>query len=85
MIVPDSFKHNVLQQLHNQSGHLGFHKTLEKLKERYYWPGYENDVGLWIQECTQCQLVGIQVHLLTATDLAVHVDPQPVIMITLAC
>ena len=54
VVVLDALKHTVLQQLHNHSGHLGSQKTLEKLKKRYYWPGYEKDVGIWIQECIQC-------------------------------
>ena len=28
---------------------------MEKLKERFYWPGYENDVTKWISECQACQ------------------------------
>jgi len=55
IVVPHSFQHSILQQLHNQSGHLGVHKTLEKVKERYYWPGYESDISTWIRECQQCQ------------------------------
>ena len=41
--IPDTLKSTVLQQLHNQSGHLGSRKTLQKIQERYYWPGYESD------------------------------------------
>ena len=55
VVIPDILKQTVLQQLHNQSGHLGLQKTLGKLKERYYWPGYEADVATWINECKQCQ------------------------------
>ena len=55
VVIPDTMKSIVLQQLHNQSGHLGFHKTLEKVKERFYWPGYEGDTATWTQECQECQ------------------------------
>ena len=55
IVIPDSLKSTVLTQLHNQSGHLGVQKTLGKLKERYYWPGYEADVSTWIREYRQCQ------------------------------
>jgi len=51
VIIPYSLKRVVLQQLHDLSGHLGMHKTLEKVKERFYWPDYENDIATWIQEC----------------------------------
>ena len=55
LVIPGSLKHIVLNQLHNQSGHLGVQKTLGKVKEHYYWPGYEADVTAWIQGCRQCQ------------------------------
>ena len=45
----------VLQQLHDHSGHLGVAKTLGKLKERFYWPGYERDVEEWLLQCQPCQ------------------------------
>ena len=55
LVIPDTLKKSVLQQLHNQSGHLGVHKTLVKIKERFYWPGYETDVTNWVHECSECQ------------------------------
>ena len=45
----------VLQQLHNQGGHLGIFKTTENIKARFYWPGYEQDIQTWISSCQQCQ------------------------------
>ena len=55
IVIPNTLIHSVLQQLHNQGGHLGVQKTLGKVKERYYWPGYESDVTSWIRECRHCQ------------------------------
>ena len=45
----------VLQQLHNQGGHLGVFKTTENIKAQFYWPGYEQDIQTWISSCQQCQ------------------------------
>ena len=28
---------------------------MERVKQRYYWPGYEADIQKWIAECTFCQ------------------------------
>ena len=39
----------------HESGHLGVQRTTEKVKERFYWPGYEMDIQNWVQECQQCQ------------------------------
>ena len=55
IILPNSLHKTVLEQLHNQSGHMGIHKTMENIKQRYYWPGYVSDVEKWIRECPQCQ------------------------------
>ena len=55
LIIPDSMKDTMLQQLHDQAGHLGISKTTEKVKARFYWPGYEQDIQNWISSCQQCQ------------------------------
>lgn len=55
LVVPESHVKIILEQLHNESGHLGVQRTTEKVKERFYWPGYEMDIQNWVQECQQCQ------------------------------
>ena len=30
-------------------------ETLQKIQERYYWPGYESDTTVWVRECRECQ------------------------------
>ena len=55
LVVPNTMKDVVLNQLHDQAGHLGVHKTTEKVKERFYWPGYEQDIENWVHACQPCQ------------------------------
>ena len=55
LVVPMSLRKDVCSQLHNYSGHLGIHKTIEKIKQRFYWPGYEHDIRAWVQQCPECQ------------------------------
>ena len=45
-VIPKALREEVLSDLHEGSlgGHLGVDKTLSRLKERFYWPGYHNDV-----------------------------------------
>src|SRR6266498_4144605 len=38
------------------AGHLGYKKVLQKLLERYYWPGMAKDVNQYIAACYQCQM-----------------------------
>ena len=55
LVVPAGLRETILTYLHNQSGHLGIRKTMEKVKARYYWPGYELDIEKWVRECVECQ------------------------------
>ena len=55
LVVPKGHVKIILEKLHNESGHLGVQRTTEKVKERFYWPGYEMDIQNWVQECQQCQ------------------------------
>ena len=54
-VLPEALKHTVLEHVHDKAGHLGINKTMEKVKERFYWPGYEEDIRSWVRECKQCQ------------------------------
>ena len=53
--IPLNLKESVLKQLHDYAGHMGVRKTTTKVKERFYWPGYEQDIETYIRECEQCQ------------------------------
>ena len=30
-------------------------KTIEKVKERFYWTGYEDDIRSWVRDYRKCQ------------------------------
>ena len=55
LVVPVVLKKDILNSLHEGpfGGHLGKDKTLEKLKERFYWPGQYNDVRDWCRTCSE--------------------------------
>ena len=55
MVVPHSLQRTVLEQIHEKGRHLGVHKTLAKLRERFYWPGHSAQVEKWVKECELCQ------------------------------
>lgn len=42
--------------LHNNrtSGHLGREKTMQSIKNKFYWPDMSGDIGHWCQSCQQC-------------------------------
>ena len=55
LVVPVALRQMVLAELHDKSGHLGIHKTLEKIKECFFWQGCEQDVRNIVQQCERCQ------------------------------
>ena len=55
-VVPSLMRQEILTHLHNHrtSGHLGISKTLGKIKQRFYWPGFKKDIIRWCQKCKVC-------------------------------
>ena len=62
VVVPTSLRDEILQHLHNQSGHFGVKRTTLNVKTRFYWPGYEHDVVQWVRNCQECQKRPYLVH-----------------------
>ena len=56
-IVPPSLVNEVITSLHISvtAGYLGAYKTLEKYRQRYYWPGFKTDVRHHILRYDKCQ------------------------------
>jgi len=47
----------VLNECHNQptAGHQGIRKTINRVTQRYYWPGLFRDVARYVRNCETCQ------------------------------
>ena len=56
LVMPKSERETVVRDLHEGAVgcHLGESKVLEKLKERFYWPGHARDIKNWCQTCSAC-------------------------------
>ena len=56
MIIPTQLQEKVLSEIHGGrlSGHLGETKTLQKARERFYWPGMSRSVSDWCRTCPSC-------------------------------
>ena len=55
-IVPASLVVEVITSLHSSvnTRHLGADETLEKICQRYYWPGFKTDIKHHILRCDKC-------------------------------
>ena len=56
LVAPKSLTENIMKDLHEgvTGGHLGEDKTLHRVRERFYWPGYHSDVCHWVKTCGRC-------------------------------
>ena len=56
-VVPYCLREEVLKLGHDArtAGHLGQARTLKITQKSYYWPGYREDIELWVNSCLSCQ------------------------------
>jgi hypothetical protein len=56
VVIPRSKVKNVLTEMHGgpSGGHLGVNKTLDKVRQRYYWLHSMDDVEIWCRQCDTC-------------------------------
>ena len=57
LLVPKVLRKEVLRNCHDSvcAGHLGVNKTVEKLRKKFYWYRYKEDVRLHIAMCDVCK------------------------------
>ena len=58
LVVPEALRTKVLHLGHSVpwSGHLGREKTEKRILQRFYWPGFSNDIAEYCRSCPECQL-----------------------------
>ncbi|UYV76783.1 hypothetical protein LAZ67_14002011 [Cordylochernes scorpioides] len=56
LVVPKVQVPNVLREIHGgvSEAHFGINKMLKKVRERFYWVYYHEDVERWCKECDRC-------------------------------
>lgn len=54
LVLPASFRDTAFRLLHTNLGHHGRDRTLHLMRERFYWPGLEQDVSERIKTCDRC-------------------------------
>lgn len=54
LVLPTAHASTVIEALHDDMGHPGKDRTLSLIKDRFYWPGMDKDVELWVTECGRC-------------------------------
>ena len=54
IVLPKQFRAMALQGCHEEAGHLGKERTLDLLRERFYWPKMSQDVESNLKNCERC-------------------------------
>lgn len=54
LVLPESLRPMVLTSLHDDMGHLGFDRTLDLTRTRFFWPKMASDIDKKIKSCSRC-------------------------------
>ena len=56
VIVPMKYRREVLRHCHDvrTAGHLGIRKTLQRIRQKFYWPCMRRDVRAYVTDCEVC-------------------------------
>ena len=54
IVLPKKFRSTVLQERHNNMGHVGVERTANLIRDRFYWPKMLSDIEVHLKSC-KCQ------------------------------
>ena len=57
LVIPTGLREEIFQACHDDptSGHLGYSRTLARIREKYYWPKLPKSVHQYTRSCHECQ------------------------------
>jgi transposase InsO family protein len=64
IVLPPTYWIEIMHAAHDLHGHMGETKTLDKIRNRYDWPGMQADVSIYVQSCVRCQSAKGQHHIM---------------------
>ncbi|GFV37536.1 retrovirus-related Pol polyprotein from transposon 412 [Trichonephila clavipes] len=56
-VIPKHLRSDILRHFHDAptAGHLGFAKTYDRIRKRFYWPGMYRNVVRYVMHCRECR------------------------------
>ena len=52
LVVPQVLRTKVMLLCHK--GHIGIRATKRRLRDRFWWPGWNKDVDIYVRDCINC-------------------------------
>ena len=53
-LLPQNYREQAMNACHDDKGHLGLERSLDLLKDRYYWAGMSTNMENHTQTCERC-------------------------------
>ena len=72
LVLPERLRVAVKTALHDDSGHLGFERTLQTIRERFYWPRMFQEIKAWCEQCERCCLRKTPTTTVRAPLVSIH-------------
>ena len=54
LLLPTTLRIQALKGCHDDLGHLGIKRTLDLLRDQFYWPSMTEDATTHIRQCKRC-------------------------------
>ena len=54
LVLPSDHRENIIWRAHKETGHMSTLKTLDRVRESYFWPGMRQQVRKLLAQCTTC-------------------------------
>ena len=54
LVLPSDYRDQAMTHLHDETGHLGYERTLDLVRSRFYWPRMGKDVERKCESCQRC-------------------------------
>lgn len=60
LVIPKTLRDEILETAHDGvlAGHQSFIRTFDRIRDRYWWPGFARDVRRYVRSCPDCQKRG---------------------------
>ena len=74
LVLPECYRETAMTGLHNDIGHMGFDRTLDMVRLRFFWPRMALDVKKWCEQCQRCCLRKTSLAKIRAPLISIHTN-----------